>query len=56
MARAGPGGGAIEGPPLLNRKSAGSAHGGLEYFKCGCNSACSSTLRHFSCHEALELP
>ena len=31
--RAGPGGGAIEGPPLLGRGSAGSAHGGLEYYR-----------------------
>ncbi len=30
----GPGGGAIEGPPLLGRVSAGSAHGGLEYYRC----------------------
>ena len=29
----GPGGGAIEGPPLLGRVSAGSAHGGLEYYR-----------------------
>ena len=29
----GPGGGAIEGPPLLGRISAGSAHGGLEYYR-----------------------
>ena len=29
----GPGGGAIEGPPLLGRTSAGSAHGGLEYYR-----------------------
>ncbi len=31
--RAGPGGGAIEGPRLLGRVSAGSAHGGLEYYR-----------------------
>lgn len=28
-----PGGGAIEGPQLLGRVSAGSAHGGLEYYR-----------------------
>ena len=35
LAFSGPGGGAIEGPPLLGRASAGSAHGGLEYYRCG---------------------
>ena len=34
----GPGGGAVEGPPLLDRLS-GSAHGGLEYFKARGESA-----------------
>ncbi|KAK9904983.1 hypothetical protein WJX75_007021 [Coccomyxa subellipsoidea] len=33
LAFQGPGGGAIEGPPLLGRVSAGSAHGGLEYYR-----------------------
>ena len=34
LAFRGPGGGAIEGPPLLGRMSAGSAHGGLQYYRC----------------------
>lgn len=42
LAFQGPGGGAIEGPPLLGRVSAGSAHGGLEYYRCSYDAHCTS--------------
>ena len=45
LAFQGPGGGAIEGPPLLGRASAGSAHGGLEYYRCGLGKHAPAVLR-----------
>ncbi len=46
LAFQGPGGGAIEGPPLLGRVSAGSAHGGLEYYRCSLvHAACAPSKR-----------
>lgn len=45
LAFQGPGGGAIEGPPLLGRASAGSAHGGLEYYRCRLGECAAAVLR-----------
>ena len=42
----GPGGGAIEGPPLLGRISAGSAHGGLEYYRYNHSISSSALIGH----------